>query len=523
MAFTGTDWGRRVLLTGLSPSATLSGFVALVSLDNVPVEAIDAGGNSALNGGGDLRFSTDDQGVNQLPLEVVSYVTNASAPSRSCQLWIRFPTYASGTREVYMFYKKAAETQPAVGAAFGRNAVWSDTAASYRLEDKVTNSAGGTSLTEVGTVNTVTGEIGDGQQITSNSNYLDTGISPSVSDGAVSLWAKPTNITATASFIFTDRTSTGEYFQVAITPTGKVNTRVASSSNQVETANNALSIGVWSHIVVTWGAGGIAIYVDGVSSATGPYTGSWVSNSNIMIGHTDAFALPFIGDVDEIALFNVQHDSDYISSEYDNQSGPAAFWTTGTPETPSGGGVTVTPQDINSAQTISLPSLTQNYIFSVDNIISSQLISQPTFTQANVLSVDGITSGHNISVASLTVAGALSVDNVVSSQLISSAEFVQNNLLQAQSLNSEQGVTESIIDTGLNLIVQSLSSAQSVSDSGMTQHHIILVDPLTNAQFIGVVNIGGDGQDIGTVTAAFKENDISVKYGILNITVNFKE
>ena len=43
MAFTASDWGRGVLLTGLTPLSSLSGFVSVVSLDNAPTESIDAG------------------------------------------------------------------------------------------------------------------------------------------------------------------------------------------------------------------------------------------------------------------------------------------------------------------------------------------------------------------------------------------------------------------------------------------------------------------------------------------------
>ena len=117
-----------------------------------------------------MRFSTDDQGANQLPLEVVTYVTNATEASRSCQLWVRFPTYASGTREVYMFYKKTGETQPAVGAAFGRNAVWQDYIGVYHCEDSnYTDSSGNQDLALAGSnaPSVIAGVIGNSYQFSS--------------------------------------------------------------------------------------------------------------------------------------------------------------------------------------------------------------------------------------------------------------------------------------------------------------------------------------------------------------------
>ena len=208
-------------------------------------------------------------------------------------------------------------------------------------------------------------------------------------------------------------------------------------------------------------------------------------------------------------------------------------------------GISITPDAILSSQTLSEPTLMQGHSLSVNNIISAntvsesvlsqqgalsvnpvlsaQTISEPVFTQANVLSVNNITTANTISEVTLVIAGALGVDDLSSSQSITLTSFIQQNLLDVDDLSNAQTISQSVIDTGLNLIVQDISSAQSISESGFTQHNIILVDPITSAQFIGVVNISGDGQDIGTVTASFKEDDISVKYGILNITVQFKE
>jgi len=208
-------------------------------------------------------------------------------------------------------------------------------------------------------------------------------------------------------------------------------------------------------------------------------------------------------------------------------------------------GSTITPNAINNLQSISNVTLTQSNILSVDGISSAQAISepnistdsellvnpitntqtisQPTFTQANILSVNNLTTVNTISEAALVVAGALGVNNISSSQSISLVAFMQQHLLSVDNISNINSITESTIDTGLNLIVDSISSAQSITEAGLTQHNIILVDPITNTQFIGVVSLGGEGQDIGTVTASFKEDDISVEYGVINITVKFKE
>lgn len=198
-------------------------------------------------------------------------------------------------------------------------------------------------------------------------------------------------------------------------------------------------------------------------------------------------------------------------------------WDIGAFELPVSSGTTVTPDPVSNLQALSNVTLTQHNVFSVDNIETAQTISSPSFTQANILSVDNIETAQTLSSVTLSIAGALVVQGLTSSQTIQATSFIQHNLLNVDDLESAQVISESVIDTGLNLIVQDITNVQSISEPGLTQHHILLVDPITNTQFIGVVNIGGDGQDIGTVTAAFKESGISVNYGIAQFTVKFKE
>ena len=200
---------------------------------------------------------------------------------------------------------------------------------------------------------------------------------------------------------------------------------------------------------------------------------------------------------------------------------------------------------LSSVNLISEPTLTQNSSLIVDGIQSASDITEPSFTQANILSVNNVETQQSLSNVILSIAGALSVDSLSTLQSLSVVDFIQSNILSVDNignsqvvsepsflqhhslivddLNNTQEITNASLDTGLNLIVDSISSAQSITESGLTQHNILLTDPITNTQFIGVVTLSGEGQDIGTVTVGFKEDDISVKYGILNITVKFKE
>ncbi len=75
----------------------------------------------ALNGGGDLRFATDIQGVNRLAIEIVSFNT----ATQKAEIWVLVPSISDTVNtSIYFWYGKSGATQPAVGAAFGQYATW---------------------------------------------------------------------------------------------------------------------------------------------------------------------------------------------------------------------------------------------------------------------------------------------------------------------------------------------------------------------------------------------------------------
>lgn len=75
------------------------------------------------NGGGDVRVSTDEAGANQIPIDVVSWDTTGE----TCQVWYLADNVDSvSPTDLYVWGDNAGDSQPAVGAAFGRNAVYQD-------------------------------------------------------------------------------------------------------------------------------------------------------------------------------------------------------------------------------------------------------------------------------------------------------------------------------------------------------------------------------------------------------------
>lgn len=91
-----SGWNRKQKITIQSSQVSGSGshtnFPVLITLDHLNTEIVNAGSNAGLNGGGDIRFSSDSAGVTQLACEVVNFVTNATESNRRCKIYVKKPT-----------------------------------------------------------------------------------------------------------------------------------------------------------------------------------------------------------------------------------------------------------------------------------------------------------------------------------------------------------------------------------------------------------------------------------------------
>ena len=404
MAFTGTDWNRRVLLTGLTPGSSLSGYVALITLDNIPVEMVDAGTESALNGGGDIRISTDSAGVNQLPLEVVSFVTNATEGSRACELWVRFPTYASGTRECYLFYGKAGETQPAVTDTFGRNNVWQDYSlamhGTYNLNDSTGNWTSNVTAGSVTTDPDLGASVSNANRLEFDSSTMPSSVSvvadvncttfdnnlfgSSSSDGFVVFSTRLNSSSYSPTLYYSDNSFGGRGFIAdrSALARGAADGDTTQTATFTETLKGTfLSDSGISNYYGEW-----RIYSNGVQAAfnSGASTGNYNGNawrSNIYVGHHPEWGVYADLSIKWLHVKESADSADYTETEYDNRSSASTFWTTGTPENTGGGStVNVSP----NVSTLDIDDLNPSITFElqVNNTLSTIDIDDlnPTIT-----------------------------------------------------------------------------------------------------------------------------------------------
>ena len=355
MAFP-TGWTRRVEITEAATSPSLTGYVALVTESNLPAEIW----TRAQNGGGDLRVALNSDGTNQLPLEVVSFDT----VGQTAQLWVRFPTFAA-LDSFWLFYDTAStESQPAVNAPFGRNEVWQDWATVHHGNSGV-NSTGDSNF-DLSCNGTPTYDnsppTGVGFNTASGNNWSALNQLAPIEGGVkryVHAWLYKT---AGGEQVFNTSGGTtdkgaGSRFALSVDGSGNVQLRV--NSGRVFGSGSAFSLNSWQMVGFNLKDSSLSVSSDtyvNVTKYAASTTGTTIntlSNSGIpySIGRevvSSGSVSPWSGSAAEIWIANNESgfvDDAYVFSLYANQSSPATFWSTGTPEDTGGSTPTITVEE----------------------------------------------------------------------------------------------------------------------------------------------------------------------------------
>jgi hypothetical protein len=127
MAFP-TSWSKKCKLTIDHTKVTgdLANFPVLLTVANLPSAMFDADGPyPAINGGGDIRFSSDIAGVTQLPCEVCQFVTDNTPANGLAEIWVKLTSVSSSVDSAfYIWWRSPGQTQPARNNAYGLENVW---------------------------------------------------------------------------------------------------------------------------------------------------------------------------------------------------------------------------------------------------------------------------------------------------------------------------------------------------------------------------------------------------------------
>ena len=525
MAFTASDWGQQAeyeINSGQVPSSQ-SSVPVLITMDTAsfPSSMLDAGSTSALNGGGDIRASTDTAGANQIALEIVSCVTSATPANQELIMWVLAPTVADG-ETLYVSWNKAGESQPAVGAAFGRNAVWTSVIGKWGLNESAVDSSGNLSngINNGYVISGGAGVVGTSYNYRLNDSRTDVPHNASLNPGGAfnfNFAFKTATTQSGKALICLDKASTSSY---------KILCYLTSSSSQLSLYLRT-SLGVsalnypkpsgnfaddtWRFVTMNFDrtrtAAELKIYLDGAEVASGAGDNADVSTTTqpLTFGDWGSSSGDYVGDLDEVEYSDAVESADLIESRYNNQSDQTAWATFGTPYVPVGSGIEITPTtvnvdytatstDVNTPQEVSVSSVNFDY----DTLTTSVVVSG---------AVEVTASGNNVFYQELNPIVSVSAEIVVvpsssnteyntpnvtisistTIEVNPSSVNVQYNTYQAYVVNEDVTIECACAYEGVILDYISFNGIITGDISG-----IGIIDD-TNIGLVGVI----DGSDIG--------------------------
>ncbi len=288
------------------------------------------GGAHVLNASGyDIVFSTDSTcATGLLNWETEKYV----ASTGELLAWVNFTSISSSTdTSIYMCYGNSAISTFQGGST---GAAWDGNYASvYHLSEATSpyldssvngrNSVAGTNPTQT------TGQIGSGESYNGTTQFtrFASPFSGSNSVYTISGWVKSSSANYDVIFDCRYNNLKGPLLYGIIT-TGKAGSFVNGPSDEAVSTATALDSS-WHYVVGTYtGAGAVmSIYVDNnaaVTKSIAYINDPWGTNCNIA---QDGGGTVYPGTNDEERISSIARSSNWITTEFNNQSAPGTFET----------------------------------------------------------------------------------------------------------------------------------------------------------------------------------------------------
>lgn len=315
-----------------STGETYANFPILISGTYSYLKATSSGG-SLYNGlGYDIQFATSTTVGNPALAYEREYYSSTTGES---VFWVKVPNLSTSTdTTIYMIYGNSSITNDASNPTL----VWdSNYKGVWHLPNGTSLTANdSTSNTNNGTVSgaaATTGKINGGASFNGSTDKITIPNQASqnvqTGDFTVSTWFYLNSQTSYealfdkgASFnrnlAFFVHTSTSQYVGIG-------NTENAPSGS-------GWSTGAWHHLTMSRNitTGSVIVYLNGVSNSTFSNSGSTNSAYDLVLGYNNSGGGTSLnGKLDEFRLSNTVRSSDWVTTEYNNQSSPSTFYTIG--------------------------------------------------------------------------------------------------------------------------------------------------------------------------------------------------
>ena len=233
-------------------------------------------------------------------------------------------------------------------------------------------------------------------------------------------------------------------FQFSNQNSGQLNFHLADDSSGHDLySSTSLSNSTWYHLVGTYNGTTSKLYVNGSEEASDTVSftlGNYDTTNGLGIGDKYQTGNEFSGDMDEIRVANAAKSSDWITTEYNNQSSPSAFLTLGS--VPSTSIYTSYTYDFRNTLTqTNIGGTVYYYGYDTDGQrVKYQTPSLTTLTPTKEYSLEGSTPvkyiyGNNQLIATVKDTGGSAVvhyahtDHLTGSSVVSDSSGAQEELL----------------------------------------------------------------------------------------------
>jgi hypothetical protein len=331
-----SNWGYRIMITldGSKVTGNLTNFPYLVYIASNASLSANARSDVGFEGF-DILFTSND-GTTKLDHEIEKYITGTG----ELVSWVEIPSMSAGVDTIiYMYYgyPSAADQSNAAG-------VWDsnykgvlhlkETAGAQA--DSTTNSNNGTA--SVTTQGSSTGIANGADELSGTADYIQMGTTNwNVNQGTVSLWAYANSFPAgLGGYLFghtTDPAYANRLQLYTDDANGNLDLGLGDSHSKALNIYD-FNITTWYQVTLTWDGTNYEVYVDGISSASGTYTGLTALNTIADIGNTGNTAArneSFNGIIDEVRVSDIVRPIDWIQTSYNVQSDAAGSSSVGPP------------------------------------------------------------------------------------------------------------------------------------------------------------------------------------------------
>ncbi len=358
----GNSFPYRVRVTADSAyvDADLNNFPMYFNVANIPVDSNFW--NHVREDGGDIVMTSDD-GITRLPLELVSFATS----THSGEMYFKGNVENSTSTIFYIYYGSSTASQPAFGAAYGRNAVWTNGFEAVWHLNSITSLSDSTGNGHNGTysgnpTNYSSGRLGGAIAFDGVGDYISTGVFGTNTidfgnaDYTASFWVRPTDTTAGALMAKGTNDTTWssnekQFFFTSVAGAagnGLIPNMVGWGCDwQGAAAGNTVTSGAWNQLVYsrTDSTNTKAIYINNTSrTLVGNYnttntadTNTWILYLGRRISSDVNPNEDYHGVMDEVRLSSTTRSSTWLSTEYNNQNSNSSYFGVSSEESLSAG------------------------------------------------------------------------------------------------------------------------------------------------------------------------------------------